>query len=810
MEHELGVIERLDLAEFFLCVERIMRAAREMGIRVSGRGSAANSIVAYLLHITGVDPIRHCLLFERFLNPDRVGMPDIDIDVASDRREELIRWVEREFSVAHAAMVANVNTYRARGALRDAAKALGFPLALVNRLTKVLPHHTGRSQLPGYREELEQVVRSGLAHDAGLRACCLERLPWLLALAPRLVGLPRHLSLHNGGMVLSREPLARVLPIRISTNGCRALEVDKDDVERLGLIKFDLLGLRTLGAVEEALTLIEESTGTRPDVDALPTDPPDGETMQLIRRGQTLAVFQLESPGQWHLLAQTQPVSYNDLIVETALFRPGPIQGHFIAPYVARRRAQQEQQARQEQAQAGRGCQPTQRYAVQTPWRAGVPHDDFWTAHPVLGPILRDSDGILLFQEQILEVAHHYAGLNYAAADGFRRAISHARDPEEMQAMQVQFVRGAVACGERVEDALRVFEAVSHFGSYGFCRSHAAEFAKTIYITGFLKSRWPAHYLAAFLSAQPAGFFPPHVILEEAKLLGIPVLSPDINRSEGRFSVERVGVTPRRPEGRWAIRIGLRQVAHVGDELAEAILWERRRDQVGSGCERPFPSLVDFCRRLRPAGLTWQAAEALVLAGAFDGVRPYMERRRRLWELHEAWPLVAPARTGRPHPGRTPKATEAEQLALDWSLEAQEADVLNELPLLPTLTAEQRTALDYQLLGMSARPHPMHFLRRELRRSGIRAIAELSEVAEGQALRVAGWTISAQRPPTAHGMGFVVLEDETGRLPVALPPRLAEQMHRIIRNARVVAVAGRVERVRWYRSLLGFDLRAIA
>jgi error-prone DNA polymerase len=833
MAHELNIIEKLDLVEFFLCVHTIMRAARDMGIRVSGRGSAASSIVAYLLHITGVDPLHHHLLFERFLNPDRVGMPDIDIDVQSDRREELIRWVEHTFSERQTAMVANVNTYRVRGALRDVAKALGFPLTLVNRLTKMLHHHTSRDALAEYRNELEQVVRASLANNDALLTRCLERLPQLLALTPRLVGLPRHLSLHNGGMVLSRDPLAKLLPVRVSANGIRALEIDKDDVERIGLIKFDILGLRTLGALEEALTLIEETTNSRPDIDHLAIDQPDPATMRLIRAGQTLAVFQIESPGQWHLLAQTRPETFDDLIVQTALFRPGPIQGGFVHPYIASRRQKQRAQEAHQQARRGEseirqdrqdrhveeacgGPGTTfspQRDAVQTPWRNSQPPDPFWTEHPILGAILGESEGILLFQEQILEIANRYAGLSYAEADGFRRAMSHAREPEEMEMMRGRFLLGAATKGESSENANRVFNALANFVGYGFCRSHAAEFARTIYATAWLKAHYPAHYLAAFLSAQPAGFFPPHVVLEEARLLGIPLLGVDINRSEDRFSVERVGISPRRPEGRWAIRIGLRQVAHVGDELAKEVLWERRGDQMRgqNQRERPLVSLADVCQRLRPVGLTWQAAESLTLAGAFDGLSPRMDRRRRLWELHELWSLITPSgiakneRNGKNGRQRG-HAPPAQQLAFPWLLD----EASPTLPTLPSLTLDERLALDYQMLGLSARAHPMSLRRRMLRRAGIRSVAELAAIGEGRVVRVAGWTISAQRPPTANGMGFLVLEDESGRLPVALPPRLAAQMHRIIRDAREVVVVGHVERVRWYRALLATDLQALS
>jgi error-prone DNA polymerase len=795
LEHELGVISTLELEEFFLCVHDIVSAARSMGIRCSGRGSAANSIVAYLLGITGVDPIQYGLLFERFLNPERKGMPDIDIDIQSDRREELIRYVEQTYTQAHAAMVANVNTYRLRGALRDAAKALGYPLALVNQLTKVISHHGGTRELLAAEDELKALIATlptMTEAECEIRDRCERRLKQLLEIAPRLVGLPRHLSLHNGGMVLTREPLSSTLPVRISANGVRALEIDKDDVERLGLIKFDLLGLRTLGAVEECLALIDETTGTRPDVDHLVLDPPDETTMRLIRAGEALAIFQIESPGQWHLLAQTQPQTFNDLVVQTALFRPGPIQGGFVHPYVERRKAKQED---------------LQRDAVQTPWK-GTPADDFWTSHPVLAPILADSEGILLFQEQILEIAHAFAGLSYAEADGFRRAMSHVRSMEEMERMRGRFVASAVQHGESLEAATRVFDAISHFVGYGFCKSHAAEFARTIYQTAWLKAHYPTHYLAAFLSAQPAGFFPPHVVLEEAKRLKIPVLGVDINRSEDRFTVECVG-SPRYE--RWAIRIGLAQVSQVGEELAQAILWERRQGSNGAikeegQQERFFSSLSDACQRLRPVGLTWAAAEALTMAGAFDSLRPPMTRRQRLWQLHELWPLahLPKRRRAKGAKRRNQSATEydahPQQLAFSWEL------TLDPPPDLPALDQEERSAWEYRTMGLSARPHPMRLLRRSLRRRGVRAIADLKDISAGRVVRVAGWPISAQRPPTAKGMGFLVIEDETGRLPVAVPPQLAEQMYRRIRQTRIVVVAGRVERIRWYRSLLALQL----
>ncbi|MGE5333071.1 MAG: hypothetical protein ACM3N4_00090 [Nitrososphaerota archaeon] len=600
----------------------------------------------------------------------------------------------------------------------------------------------------------------------------------------------------------------------------------------------DLLGLRTLGAVEEALTLIEQTTGERPDIDHLLTTPPDPRTMDLIRRGYTLAVFQIESPGQWHLLAQTQPTTFNDLIVQTALFRPGLIQGGVVHPYIERRL---EKQVRQEK-QAAAGAQAAryigqhrqkreerqqsqqrrqQRDAVQTPWK-GTPVDDFWTALPVLAPILSESEGILLFQEQILEIAHLFAGLSYAEADGFRRAMSHQRSRYEMEAMRTRFVEGALAYGETEEAANRVFEAISAFGGYGSCKRHAAESAHTIYNAAWLKTYYPAHYLAAFLSAQPAGYFPPHVVLEEAKRLQIPVLPVHVNRSEDRFSVEPAGSmgsirsmgSEYDPSGRrWGIRIGLRQVSQVGDELAKAILWERRTlDDAGHLHERSFTTLWDLLTRLRPAGLTRDAAEALVWSGACDGLAPRMERRQRLWQLRELWPLVDPHPKGaKRRATRAKSATDVsadrpQQMTLNWEMPLE---ALSDVPALPPLTRFERDALDVTLLGMSPRPHPIRHYRPQLDRRGVLRITDLANIADGQLVRVAGWPISAQRPPTAHSVGFVILEDKTGRLPLAMAPTLAANLRGILRDTRYLVAVGRLERVRWYRSLWALELIAV-
>ena len=755
LAHELAVIHQLDLEEFFLVVWDILREARVLGIRCAGRGSAANSVVAYVLGITPVDPLAHHLLFERFLNPERVGMPDIDVDVQSSRREELIRYVEQTYSERHAAMVANVVTYRPRLAVRDAAKALGFPLHVVNLLTRRLPHWGHCADVERYAEEFAAI----LAQQVPGRRWA-TRLRLLVELVPQLEGFPRHLSLHNGGMLLTRAPLTETLPVRRSANGVRAVEVDKDDVEALGLIKFDLLGLRTFDAIERCLDLIAETEGERLDVDALPLDPADPQTMDLVRAGQTLAVFQIESPAQWSLLARTQPQTFDELVIETALCRPGPIQAGMVHPYIARRQG-----------------------------RAPVVYP-----HPTLEPVLRDTLGIVLYQEQVLQIAHTVAGLSYGEAEGFRKAMSHYRTTSEMEGMRSRFVEGAVRQGVTHALATRIFNEIAGFVGYGFCRSHAAAFARTIYQTAWLKAHYPAHYLAAFLSAQPAGFFPPATVLEEAKHLGIPVLPVDMQASRAAFGVERLAGEPDRP---YAIRIGLAQVKHVGEELAQAIVAERER-------AGPYRSLADFCARIgQLVTVRREAVMGLVAAGAFDGLG--IPRRRLLWLLDEHWRDWQQVRGSRRRPAIPAPAAER-QSALPWTWPDEQAQ---EAPLLPPLTLEDEVTWDLAAQGLSARPHPLTFRRRWLRDAGVRAIGDLAQHAVGARVVVAGQVIAAQRPPTAKGVGFLVLEDETGRVQVVLPPTLAETIRRVLAESRLIALSGTLERTRQHHTLLARQVRAL-
>ena len=548
----------------------------------------------------------------------------------------------------------------------------------------------------------------------------------LCDLVEKLHECPRHLSLHSGGMILSRQPLRHLSPIQTSANGVRQIQFAKDDVEALGLIKFDVLGLRMLSVVSEAQNFITTSAakcnGAKGanhrvlDVDDLPPD--DAKTYELIRSGQTLGVFQIESPGQWNLLARSQPENFDDLVAQVALFRPGPLQGNMVHPYIARRR----------------GWSKT------------------YYPHASLEPVLRDTYGIILFQEQVLEVAHRFAGMNLSEADEFRRLMSKFRDRVEMEAMRDKFVNGAVNThGVHRIQANNVFDLVSKFVGYGFCRSHAAAFARTVYQSAYLKAHYPAAYMAGVLEHKP-GFYPTHTLLEEARILGVQVLAPCLQRSGVKYSLEKF-------DDKDAIRVPLTQIQDVAVESARLIVLER---MLGS-----FASLDDAVLRLDLARDEW---ENLARAGALDA---WGARRDVLFRVRAAL-------------RQKPKG---EQLALDWR---DETGTRKSLPRLANLRQEEKTKWDFETQSLTTGPHPVALRRPDLERLGASTIAGLAYQKAGDRVLVGGAVISRQRPPTAKGMCFIILEDETGRVPTAVIPEVYEKFHRVLRAGSLL-LEGKLE-----------------
>lgn len=708
-EREFETIQHLDLAEFFLVVHEIVTEARRRGIRCAGRGSAANSIVAYLLGITAVDPLEHRLLFERFLHRGRAGTPDIDVDFDSDRRDEIIAWIEQRFGAEQTAMTATLVTYRLRSALRDTAKVLGWPTDTVRSLTKAVPHASAR-HAPDHRVSVEQVLGPSPLVEA------------LLDAAAGLEGCPRHLGLHSGGMVLSRRPLYELTPTQTSANGVRMVQFDKDDVEALGLVKFDALGLRMLATLSEADELVRRHERADLDLEGLPPD--DIPTFNLIRSGRTMGVFQIESHGQMHLLAQHQPESFADLISEIALFRPGPLQSNMVHPFVRRRR----------------GLEP-------------VTYD-----HPSLEPILRDTYGVILFQEQVLEVAHRFAGMPLDEADEFRRLMSKFRDPGEMESMRSAFVDGA--CRQGVPDATahRVFDQVATFVGYGFCRSHACAFARTVYQSAYLKRHHPAAYMAAVMEHRP-GMFNLLSLQEEARRFGVETRQPHVHYSGVRYDLEPG------PGRHPAVRMPLTAVRAVSPEDARAIVLERFR--------RPFDSLEDLWRRVPVQG---RVLRSLAEGGALDDLVPG-DGRSALWHLGVLERRLGP-------PGRTAVPSLFDHPTVEAA----------DHPDLPPLSPAERLAWDLTTTG-TARDHPITLLRRTLASLEVRPIEVCYRLGRTAPLRpggpppvvtLGGLVTMRQRPPTANGVLFLTLEDETGFIQCVVRPDAQEHLDHLLRRHALI------------------------
>jgi len=723
LRKELGVIESLRLEEFFLIVHEVVEEARRRDIRCAGRGSAANSIVAYLLGITGVDPLAHNLLFERFLHGGRKGTPDIDVDFDTDRRNEIITWMEQRFGLEQTAMTATLVTYQLRSALRDVAKALGFPLEIVGRLGKAVPHRRAR-QIRDYAPVLRNIAGPSPLLDR------------LVDMVEALDNCPRHLGLHSGGMVLSQKPLYFFSPIQTSANGVKVVQFDKYDIEALGLVKFDVLGLRMLSAVSHAADMVRLNEGFDLDIDELPLD--NQLVYNMIRAGKTIGLFQIESQGQLHLLAMNQPENFNDLIIEIALFRPGPVQGGMVKPFVRRRRGQEAAQFE----------------------------------HPDLEPILKDTYGIIVFQEQVLQVAHHFAGMTLEEADDFRSLMSRFRSSDDMETMRGRFVSGAVSRGIDSEIANSVFDKVAKFVGFGFCRSHAAAFAKTVYQSAYLKRFHPAAYMAAILEFHP-GMYPRMTLEEEARRFGVRILLPDINRSSVLHDLEQT------PEGTWAVRKPLSSVAHVSMEDARTIVWERL-----SG---PFRSVEDFFLR---TPLNKDSVESLARSGALDALTK--DSRAALWEIG----VLA-----NKHGGAGEKSAQR-------SLFNRSIIDVDDLPGLPGLGADERLSWDYLSHG-SARLHPMLLIRRSLSSLEIRSIGTCFRFPQAtQATRrslpivtTAGICILRQRPPTAKGFMFITLEDETGFIQCVVPPPAQELLDHVL-TASALIVRGALQAAGNWRGLI--------
>jgi error-prone DNA polymerase len=714
LDDELQLISRLGLSGFFLLHWEVLELARECALEVRGpgsprhalppgrgRGSSVGSIVCFLTGLSHVDPVASGLSLGRFINDEMAAVPDIDLDFPRDIREKLIVRVTERYGRRHAALVASFATYRSRGAIRDVGKALGLPFAELERLARV----TDGWDATRIGDELEGVPGAHM----GPRWDAFRRL------TREISGLPRHISQHPGGMVISSRPLIDLVPVQPAAMAGRQMcQWDKDSCSDAGFLKIDLLGLGMLSAVEECVDRIARLHGQTIDLSRIPLDDPG--VYEEIQAADTVGVFQIESRAQMQSLLQTRPENLDDLTVQVALVRPGPIQGKAVHPYIEHRRRLRDD--------------PTFEPPVE---------------HESLREALRDTLGVVVFQDQVLDVAMASARFSVGEAEGLRRAMSRKRSEEAIEAYRPRFVEGCLANDIDEQTAHVIYDKLVGFSGFGFPKSHAAAFGLLAYQSAWLRRYHPAEFLCALLNAQPMGFYPPSSLVRDAQRRGVEVRPPHINESEAQCTVES-----------GAVRVGVGYVQSVGEDDAEAV-------EAG----RPYTGLGDLARR---AEVQRGVLEALVAAGACDEWGP---RRELLWRL-----------------GVTVRGENVSEGNRQLVLPLQPT---SEIPELPEQTSWERMLADYRHTSLSVGVHPLELLRPHLP-AGVATSAELPELPNGALIQLAGLAIARQRPSTANGIVFMLLEDEHGQANLIVPPPVYERHRAIVRGEPLLLARGKLER----------------
>ncbi|MBI4089938.1 MAG: DNA polymerase III subunit alpha [Candidatus Kerfeldbacteria bacterium] len=721
LEYELEVIGKTGFAPFFLIVADFVNWAKDHGIVVGpGRGSAAGSIVSYLLNITSVDPIQYELLFERFLNPDRVVMPDFDIDFADTRRDEVIRYVQQKYGPDHVAGIITFGTMAARAAIRDVGRVLGLPYAYCDRVAKLIPMFATLNQAIRSVPELREIYDQD---PTGRR---------LLDTAKKLVGVARHASQHACGFVISKEPLVNAIPVQRASSESEMLvtQYSLHPIEDLGILKIDFLGLSNLTIIETARAIIQATRRIDVDLDGLPLDDP--ATYQLLQRGATTGVFQLESSGMRRYLRDLKPTTLEDIVAMVALYRPGPME--LIPQFIA-----------------GKHGQYKPSYL-----------------DPRLKPILEKTYGVAVYQEQVMQMARDLAGFTMAEADVLRKAVGK-KIAKLLKEQREKFISGAVANHIKKSTAEKIFEFIEPFARYGFNRAHAVCYGLIAYQTAFLKANYPAEFMAALLTADQANTDRVAIEVNECRQMSLEVLAPDLNESFASFAVvpNSDGTPPTR------IRFGLSAVKNVGDNLVTAVIAERKT----SG---PFASLEDFLRRVQSKDLNRKSLESLIKAGALDR---FGERRQMLEHVAELLTINRGAE----------REAERKQLNLFGTMPVNHAPVVRLRQVAPA-NDDERLAWEKQLLGFYVSAHPLDAYIAALAGLTITSCNKLSDLRRSQRASVAGVITSIQRvmTRTAESMLFVRLEDQSGSVEVLVFPSVLKADPGPWQEDKVVVVAGKV------------------
>ncbi|HST34486.1 MAG TPA: DNA polymerase III subunit alpha, partial [Solirubrobacteraceae bacterium] len=761
LTEELNVIGKLGLAGFFLLHHEMLELSREVAREVRGpdsvrallapgrgRGSSVSSLVCYLIGLSHIDPIASRLTLGRFLHEDLRGLPDIDLDFPRDIRAVLIPRVHERFGGERAALVAAFPTFRARGAIRELGKVLGLPPGEIEREARSAERYGAAEHDIGVAggamgergEQAEQQDRqaggSAQGREPGLPRS--ERWRWLARLVAEAYRLPRHLSQHSGGMIIATRPLIDCCPVvPAAMEGRQMVQWDKDSCSDAGFLKIDLLGLGMLSAVERCVESIVYTRGERIDLSRIPFD--DEQTFDAISDADTVGVFQIESRAQMQSLRRTRPRDLDDLAVQVAIIRPGPIQGGAVNPYIERRRRLREDPGYE------------------------IPYE-----HPSLEPVLRDTLGTIIFQDQVMEVAQAIAGYTPGEAEGLRRAMSRKRSEELLRSHRERFVAGAVRhSGAELQTAERVWQMIEGFAGFGFPKAHSAAFGLLAYQSTWLRVHYGPEFLCALLNEQPMGFYAPDSLVHEAERRGIPILRLDVNASQAECTVQDGGV-----------RLGLGYIKDVGGEEVRELVAERERGG-------PFASLGELAGRI---GVRRRTLEQLAWSGACDEIIAAprsvaggggamralggADRRTALWQL------------GLATPGHD--AGEGTQLALPLELPAA--------PRLRSLGRWQRLIADYATSGVTVGDHAMAVLRERLTAPMLATSAQLTRLPSGSAVSMAGLVIARQRPGTAKGTMFLLFEDEFGTVNLIVPRAVYERHRQLARAEPLLLARGRVER----------------
>lgn len=730
LDHELQLIEDLHYEAYFLTVWDLVHFARSRGILCQGRGSAANSAVCFCLGVTSVDPDTTDLLFERFISRERNEAPDIDVDFEHERREEVLQYVYAKYGRDRAGMTAEVITYRLRSAIRDAGKALGLTLDRVDRLSKLVEGHSWDDQLP---QRMQHV---------GLDPQSVEGEQFL-QVVEELVGFPRHLSQHVGGMVITRGPLCELTPLEnAAMEGRTVLSWDKNDLDELGILKVDCLALGMLTAIRKSFQYLEQRTGETWHLAKIP--PADESTYDMICNADTIGVFQIESRAQMSMLPRLRPRCYYDLVIEVAIVRPGPIQGQMVHPYLRR--------------------------------RAGLEPAIYAT--PEIQQVLEKTMGVPIFQEQAMRLAVVAAGFTPGEADQLRRAMGAWRKTGVIEQFRQKMMDGMRAKGLSEEFAAQVFQQIRGFGEYGFPESHAASFALLVYVSAWLKCHHPAIFCTAMLNSQPLGFYAPAQLISDARKHDVPILPIDVNASDWDCTLEPIPDDPIQhaeqvltqsplknsknslpTSGQLAVRLGMRLIVGLSKRHVNGIVEERRRGK--------YRNLQEFSRR------TQVGSGVLALLAEADAFPSFgRNRRQNLWDA-----LAEDPRQQAPLP----------------LLMACDDELGSPPPPLPPLDPLEQILQDYRTTGLSLRGHPLQFYREQLSARGITAAGDLGPTHDGKLLIVGGIVLLRQRPSTAKGITFVTLEDETGTINLVVHQKTWDKYQRIARQSPAWIAYGKIE-----------------